>query len=153
MMPYTEKQDNTISKTKLSPVDIDTGKKLEQAYLDDSMKALGIIDTQNFPQDIPEKEICEILDGLFSKKQLPSRQVKYCIATPNEILHITDYFTEYTYNGRKFVRYLSLVDTPNSMTLSNNTAIEKYKFYWIEVTPIVLSKDKILYSGINTPKR
>lgn len=141
-----------ILKTKSSIADADISQKLEQAYMDGTLKQTGVIDTKNFPQDVPDKETCEMLDDLFLKKQLASRQVRYCIVYSNEPMHITDYFDEYTYNDRKFIRYQSLVDGTDCMTLSNHDTIEKNKFYWIEVKPIDFSKEQILYTGFDTSK-
>jgi hypothetical protein len=122
-------------------VDSDKNKELEQLYLDDSLKRTGIIDTENFPQNIPDNETCEILDDLFSKNQLASRHVKYCIVSSNEPVHMTNDFEEYNYDGRKFIRYKATVDNPSNKTLSNNDTLSQNKFYWIEVKPIDLLKD------------
>ena len=129
-------------------VDGNLSKELEQAYLDGSLNQTGTIDTENFPQDIPDNETCEILDDLLSKNQLTSKQVKYCI----DSMHMTDYFDEYSYDGRKFIRYKATTDQPDNIKLSNNDTISNNKFYWIEVKPIDLSKDSILYAGFDEPK-
>lgn len=52
-------------------------------------------------------------------------------------MHITDYFDEYNYNGRNFIRYKATIDQPNNIILSNNDTINKNQFYWIEVKPIM----------------
>jgi hypothetical protein len=141
-----------IIKIKTSIVDIDMSKKLEQAYKDGSIKQTGIIDTENFPQNIPDTETCEILNDLFSKKQLANRKVKYCIFHAGELINTTDYFDEYTYNGRKFVRFQSLTDQTDDVLLSNHDTIEKNKFYWIEVKQIDFSKNEILYADFDNSK-
>ena len=128
-------------------VDGNLSKELEQAYLDGSLNQTGTIDTENFPQDILDNETCEILDDLLSKNQLTSKQVKYCI----DSMHMTDYFDEYSYDGRKFIRYKATTDQPDNIKLSNNDTISNNKFYWIEVKPIDLSKDSI-YAGFDQPK-
>lgn len=139
-----------ILKTKSYIADADTVQKLEQAYTAGTLKQSGVIDTENFPQNIPDKETCKMLDNLFSKKQLVSRQVRYCIFYPNKSMYTTDYFDEYTYNGRKFIRYQALNDGNNCITLSNHDTIENNKFYWVEVKPIDFSKN--LYSEFSPSK-
>ena len=129
-------------------VDCNISQELEQKYLDGSLKHTGIIDTENFPQNIPDNEICEMLDDLLSRNQLTSRQVKYCIGS----MHMTDYFDEYSYNGRKFIRYKATIDQSDNVKLTNNDTISKNKFNWIEVKPIDLSKNKILYAGFDKPQ-
>lgn len=141
-----------IIKNKTSIVDIDMSKKLEQAYKNESIKQIGVIDTENFPQDIPDKETCEILNDLFSKKQLAYRRVKYCIFHEGKLINTTNYFDEYTYNGRKFIRFQSLTEQTDDILLSNHDTIEKNKFYWIEVKQIDFSKDRILYAEFDNSK-
>lgn len=114
-------------------VDSDISQLLEQKYLDGALEQTGIIDTANFPQNIPDDETCELLEDLFSKNQLIPRQVKYCA----DSMHITDYFDEYNYNGRKFIRYKATIDQSDNITLSNDDTINKNQFYWIEVKPIM----------------
>ncbi len=161
-MSYMDNQDKKIQEqvkqeVKLETVDCqivdsNTSKNLEQAYLDGSLKKAGIIDTENFPQDVPDNETCKILDDLLSKNQLTFRQVKYCIISSNgRTIHMTDYFNEYNYDGRKFIRYQRTGDAPSNMTLSNNDTINKNKFYWIEVKPTDLAKDRPLYAGFTAP--
>ena len=64
---------------------------------------------------------------------------------------MTDYFKEYGYNGRKFIRCKATIDQPDNITLSNNDTINKNKFYWIEVKLKDLSKNRI-YTEVDTPK-
>ncbi len=111
----------------------DISQILEQKYTEGTLKQAGIIDTENYPQNVPDDKTCEILDGLFSKNQLTSRQVQYCV----DSMHITDYFEEYNYNGRKFIRYKATTNQSDNIKLSNNDTIKKDKFYWIEVKPIM----------------
>lgn len=65
----------------LSPqlVDDNTSQKLEQAYIDGSLKNTGTIDIENIPQYSPDKQTCEILEDLFSRNQLESKkgQISY----------------------------------------------------------------------------
>ena len=129
-------------------VDSNLNKELEQAYLDVNLEQIGVIDIENFPQDIPDNETCKKLDDLLSRNQLTSRRVKYCI----DSIHTTDYFDEYSYNGRKFIRYKAKIEQSDNIKLSNNDTISKNKFYWIEVKPRPLAKDKILYDGFDEPK-
>lgn len=142
-----------ILKTKSFVADADTSKKLEHAYKDKSLKQTGVIDTKNFPQNVPDKETCEILDNLFSKNQLTSRKIRYCIWPSNGIMHMTDYYEEYSYNDRKFIRFQSTTDAPSDITLSNNAEIKKDEFYWVEVSPINLEKDKSVYSDFNVSEK
>lgn len=125
----------TIKNNVINPqiVNSNMSQILEQKYSEGALKQTGIIDTENFPQNVPDDETCEILDDLLSKNQLTSRRVKYFV----DSMHITDYFDEYNFNGRKFIRYKATIDQPNSIKLSNNDTINKDKFYWIEVKPIM----------------
>ena len=127
-------------KCEMTICDDNTTKLLEQEYLNDSLNQTGMIDVQNFPQDIPDRATCEILDGLYSKNQLPFRQVKYCIGELTNPIHVTNYFKEYNYNDRKFIRYQAMSDSSNGIMLSNGDTISNGKFYWIEVKPIDLTK-------------
>lgn len=124
-------------------------KEIEHEYLDRAYQE-DVIDTENFPQDIPDYETCEILDELLLKNQLPSRQVKYVINSLDGLLYMTDYFKEYEYEGRKFIRYKATIEQVNNN--SNNNSNNKTDFYWIEVKPVDLSKDKI-YTQVDTFKR
>lgn len=111
------------------------------------------IDTENFPQNIPDEETCNTLDDLFSKKQLSSRQVQYCIvSTDGQPIQMTDYFQEYSFSDRKFIRYQATRNQSDAIKLSNNDSIDKDEFYWIEVKPIDFSKNEVLYSGLDTLK-
>lgn len=128
-----------------------TNEKLEQVYLDSNLKKTGlIIDTENFPQDTPDKETCEILNDLFLKNQLISRQVKYSIIFLDGSMHMTDEFSEYNYDNRKFIRYEVEIDESNTYLSFDDYNINN--FYWFEVKPYVLFKDKILYNGFGTSK-
>ena len=129
-------------------VDSNLSKELEQAYLDGNLEQMGVIDIENFPQYIPDNETCEKLDDLLSRNQLTYRQVKYCI----DSMHTTDFLDEYSYNGRKFIRYKAEIEQSDNIKLSNNDTISKNKFYWIEVKPSPLAKDKILYTGFDETK-
>ena len=113
-------------------------------YMNHDLKQTGLIDTANYPQDIPDKDTCEILDDLLSKNQLQSRVVKYSFIAPNDEAYMTDPFTEYSYDNRKFVRIESKVDQADNITLSNGEKINKGEFHWIEVKPIDYSKAMIL---------
>lgn len=108
-----------------------TIKELEQAYLDDKVEKI-VIDNENIPQDIADKQTSEILNDLFSKNQLFSRRVKYS-AFPIEKLNE---FVEYHYNDRKFTRHKAL---------ANNRYFEKDEIYWLEVKPI--NYDRVSSSG------
>lgn len=128
-----------------------TNEKLEQVYLDSNLKKTGvIIDTESFPQDTPDKETCEILNDLFLKNQLISRQVKYSIIFSDDSMHMTDEFSEYNYDNRKFIRYEVEIDESNTYLSFDDNNINN--FYWFEVKPYVLLKDKILYNGFGTSK-
>lgn len=131
--------------TLTSIADEDISKKLEQAYLDGKLNQTGVIDTENFPQDIPDQATCEILDDLLSQNQLPFVECKYCIGNISSPTYTTDYLKEYSFDGRKFVRYQSTCDAPKDMVLSNGDTINKDQYYWIEVKPVVF--DKCLMSG------
>lgn len=111
----------------------DISQVLEQKYSEGTLEQTGIIDTENFPQNMPDDETNEILDNLFSKNQLIPRQVKYYV----DSMHVTDYFDEYNYNGRKFIRYKAPISQSDNIKLSNGDTIKKDKFYWIEVKPII----------------
>lgn len=113
-----------------SIVDINTSKKLEQAYLDGSLKQTGIVDTKNFPQDIPDKNICALLDELVSKNQLSYRECRYQILN-----YATDMLKEYSLDGRKFVK-VSALHNQDKVMLSNGEKIEAGREYWVEVKPI-----------------
>lgn len=109
----------------------------------------GIIDSDNFPQDVPDNVTCEILNDLLLKNQLISRFVKYCIVSENRVIYMTDYFKEYSYNNRKFIRCKSMTSQSENIALSNQNAIDKSEFYWLEVKPIDLSQNKILCTESN----
>ena len=130
----------------LSPqlVDDNTSQKLEQAYIDGSLKNTGTIDIENIPQYSPDKQTCEILEDLFSRNQLESKKVKYLI----DSIHMTDYFDEYSYEGRKFIRCKATIDQPDNIKLSNSDTIVKDNYYWIEVKPKSLLFDNNNYSNL-----
>lgn len=130
-------------------IDNNMSKELEKPYLDGSLKQVGTIDTENFPQNIPDSETCKILDDLFSHNQLQSKkQVRYCVILQNSPVYMSDYFEEYTYNGRKFIRQKASVNQPENITLSNNDGINKDTFYWVEVKP--LSENSISYTEFDS---
>ena len=91
-----------------------------------------IVDSDNYPQNMPDKDTCETLDKLFNNNQLSSRKVRYYVSPS----HFTEVFDEYSYNGRKFIR-LKAMGTIDQF--------EEGKFYWIESKPI--RYDKILFPG------
>lgn len=119
-------------------------KNIDSQTADSNSKQTEIIETENFPQNIPDNETCKILDDLLSKNQLPARKVKYCIDSI-----MTDYYDEYNYNGRRFIRYNPTINQPNNIRLHNNDEISNNKFYWIEVKPIEYDD---LYIGSDRPK-
>ena len=119
-------------------------KRLEQLDLNGELEHNKIIDTKNFPQNSPDMSTCQILDILFSENKLPFRQVSYCIpVSPDGSTRVTDVYKEYSYEGRKFIRVLATQDQKENIKLLNNDSIEKDQFYWIEVKPMDLSKDRI----------
>ena len=108
----------------------------KESHLKQPLKQIGVTDTENFPQNCPEPEVCGILEHLFSQNLLMPRKVRYCITTNTETRpsYMTDYFDEYCYNDRRFIRYEATTDMPNGFTLSNDDNIKKGQAYWIEVT-------------------
>lgn len=114
-----------------------------------NMNEESIIDIYNFPQDMPDNETCKLLDSLYSMNRLTSRKVNYCITSTNQNVKMTDTFDEYNYNGRKFIRVEPKTAGTSEMRLSNNEEIIKGKSYWIEVKPVDLSENKILYVGFD----
>ena len=86
-----------------------------------------IIDFDNFPANIPDKQTCENLEKLFKEGKLKHRVVKYKT--------MPDFFEEYDFDGRKFVRYLA-AHSQDDILLSDGSAIVENKNYWIEVKPI-----------------
>ncbi len=133
-----------------SIVDDDIAKRLEQLNLNGELKYDKIIDTENFPQNFTDMSTCQKLDILFSENKLPFRQVSYCIPVSLDgSTHVTDVYKEYSYEGRKFIRVLATQDQKENIKLLNNDSIEKDQFYWIEVKPRDLSKDRI-YTETNT---
>ena len=93
-------------------MDSDVNKEMKEyldKYMNHDLKQTGLIDTANYPQDIPDKDTCEILDDLLSKNQLQSRVVKYSFIAPNDEAYITDPFTEYSYDNRIIVNYLCFI--------------------------------------------
>lgn len=131
--------DNFFRNFNFTVSDGDTNEKLERLYLDGSLNKIGDIDNENFPQDIPDKSTCEILDDLFSKNQLPFRQVKYCILYLTKPIYMTDYLKEYSYDGRRFIKYQSKISS--DVVLSNNEPIIKNRVYWLEVKPYNLENN------------
>ena len=126
-----------------SIVDTDVAKQLEQAYLNGELEHDKIIDTENFPQNSPDMSTCQILDILFSENRLPFRQVSYCITEfPDGSARVTDFYKEYSYEDRKFIRVLATQNQNGDITLSNNDAIRKDNYYWVEVKPIDIEKGK-----------
>ncbi|MBR3210242.1 MAG: hypothetical protein IKF82_08300 [Bacilli bacterium] len=120
-------------------------KNIDSQTADSNSKQTEIIETENCPQNIPDNETCKILDDLLSKNQLPARKVKYCIGPI-----MTDYYDEYNYNGRRFIRYSPTINQPNNIRLHNNDEIGNNKFYWIEVKPIEYDDP---YIGSDRPKK
>lgn len=116
-------------------VDDDISKELEQAYSNGSLKQTGVIDTENYPENIPDQATCEILDELLLENKLPFREVRYCIG--NNSLSLTEPYKEYNFDGRKFVR----VEIKNN----NNPSLNVGE-YWIEVKPI---NEKTYFSGMS----
>lgn len=87
---------------------------------------LSVVDTENYPQNIPDKATCEILDELLSEDKLTFREVKYCVR--NNGISLTKPYMECSFDGRKFVR----VEVKND----NNPDLNVGEYSWIEVQPI-----------------
>lgn len=107
-----------INDVKINPSSL-VGKSLEGVDL-------SVIDTENYPQNIPDKATCEILDELLSEDKLTFREVKYCVRS-NDV-SLTKPYIEYSFDGRKFVR----VEVKND----NNPDLNVCGYSWIEVQPI-----------------
>lgn len=111
----------------------------------EKLEQLVIKDTKNFPQNSPDQETCIILDDLFSKNELPSRQVQYCIINKyGDSLCSTNYLEEYNYNNRKFVRYQALKNQSFGIKSVNDDKLREDRNYWLEVSPV----DKVIDFGI-----
>jgi len=126
-------------------VDANTSRELEQAYLDGTLKQVGLIDTGNFPQDVTDKKTCALLDELVSKNQIPFRECRY-----HHLNYITDVFKEYSLDGRKFVK-IQAHRTQDETSFANGEKIESGREYWIEVKPI--SNERIYVPDHQTRKR
>lgn len=103
---------------------------------DGSLQMDAVIDIDNHPTNILDKETCAILDDLFAKGQLPMRKVIYAKTIGDMIREVTGVFEEYSYGDRKFIR----VKAQNSWYLSNGEPMVKDSYYWIEVEPNVKNK-------------
>ena len=109
---------NFKSSTEINPSSL-VGISLEGADL-------SVVDTENYPQNIPDKATCEILDELLLEDKLTFREVKYCVR--NNGVSLTEPYKEYSFDGRKFVR----VEVKND----NNPDLNVGEYSWIEVQPI-----------------
>ena len=110
---------------------------------DGSLQMDAAVDIDNHPTNIPDKEICAILDDLFAKGQLPMRKVIYAKTIGDMIREVTEVFLEYSYGDRKFVR----VKAQNSGYLSNGEPMVEGNYCWIEVKPNVIDKTNDMEEG------
>ncbi len=111
----------------------EVSKELEKAYLNGELNKVGIVDTVNFPQNVPDKETCQALDVLLSKNSLPFREVRYLGGGSR---FAADTYEEYSFEDRKFVRVQATNCKDANITLSDNRPIIEGNYYWFEVEPI-----------------
>ena len=124
----------------------------------------GILEVEygEYPQTVVSKDFAITLESAYENETLNKTGKSY--TTDSAGYYNTDPIfrakthTEYEYNGRKYIRFVSNENRTNcSVFLSDGREIESWKVYWLEVEPIkwlvdekadiALSKH-ILFAGV-----
>lgn len=109
-----------------------------------------------YPQDVVSDEEAISLENLYNDKKLSETGKKYTLY--RRIERTNDYeaetYTEYSYNGKKYIRYMSDADDSK---LADGRNVMKDKAYFVEVKPlkwivdeekdIALAKD-VFFAGV-----
>lgn len=104
----------------------------------------NIVEYGEYPQWIAPKRVSKKLESKYKKKSLKITGNSYTTdfgSNPNSNKFCPRHYTEYEYNGKRYVRFKG---NPDGVwkELSNGNVIKLNKPYWIEVTPIEWLLDK-----------